>query len=316
MCYALKVHQIWFVLQSLLFLLLLLWNHHFGSLKPAEQWDWIDITAEGSSVVMCLLWLAFILSLREPGATTRCFAIGFICMSLSLAQDLIDEFIELNQHQNIANMFESLALGFVLIIYAFWKWREEQQGLTHYLIQRQKLNVNHPILSQGLTLPDFQFLKQNIQQASQKDSLEDQWLVVISLDPGQVLQAQLPCAQINKLTLFISELLLISVREQDLVCRYAGQSYMIWLPNTDETQAKRLTQTLHEQLNRYTFHVSNRQSLSFTWHVNLVPKSKSKYAKRSPEQLLKEAIDLISKQQRIPAAPLSTNPDSEITNAC
>ncbi|SHO55097.1 diguanylate cyclase domain-containing protein [Vibrio quintilis] len=296
--YALSVHRRWFVWLVVLLTGLVTLNYANGNVKSWAELDWVDIAGEGSSVVMVVIWLVLILSIRAPGRTTSYFAAGIIGMIIALSQDLIDEFIRLQSYTIIGSIMEYMFFGLGLTTYAFWQWRKEQQALTSYLLLRQKMNNRNPLVTEGVRLPGVDYLHQALLQQAKAAISQKQpqrwrqtWLLVLDMQQSERFVHELGSDEATRLNIALSELLLISVRPQDLVCHYAAQRYVVMLEATDEIVAARLQQHLQQQLSQFSFCTSAGELAALTWQTKLVPGGEARSPQKAVRQLIDAAMD-------------------------
>ncbi|CAM3624335.1 hypothetical protein VA7868_02478 [Vibrio aerogenes CECT 7868] len=294
MTYALSVHRRWFIWLIVLLTALVTMNYANGEVKSRAELDWIDIAGEGLSVLMVMIWLMVILSIRAPGRTTSYFAAGIIGMIIALAQDFIDEFIRLQTYTIIGSIMEYMCFGLGLMTYAFWQWRQEQQALTRYLLLRQKMNNKNPLVTEGVRLPGVDYLHQALLQQvkaaisqKQPQRWRQTWLLVLDMQDSEQFVHERGSGEATRLNIALSELLLISVRPQDLVCHYAAQRYVVMLEDTSETVAVRLRQHLQQQLSQFSFCTSAGELAALQWQTKLVSGGEV----RSPQKAVRQLID-------------------------
>ncbi|WP_427980307.1 diguanylate cyclase domain-containing protein [Agarivorans sp.] len=253
---ALKQYWYWLLLLMLLLAAQFVLNSYVGEFKLPTEWDWVDIVGEGLSALLVLCWLLLILSVRAKGRVTHLFALGLIMLDLALVQDFLDEFIRLPEHIQWDSLLEASPVGLLLITAAFWCWRREQHTTNLYLSKRQHIFSHPSALDKSLHIPDLAYLKHTLLKRSGN---LPQWqhtaLLLIEIRQFNHLLHQHGSKQADALLLMVTELLLLSLRSNDLLCHYAGARFVIVFSEVQLEQARKLAVELKQNIENFSLPV-------------------------------------------------------------
>ncbi|MGY0613764.1 hypothetical protein [Vibrio sp. FJH11] len=289
--YGLRCHRFWLVILVISLSVLFAFNYLNGYVKQREQLDWLDIIGEGSSAIMVLVWVLVILSTRTPGKITNYFSLGFICILLSLSQDLIDEFIKLESYTIVGNIMECMLIGLGMVTYAFWQWRKELLVINNYISQRRKLNPRTPIHAENYRLPDVSYLHRALMGTKLAPKLnEPTFLLVINLINERQFVHSLSPTEVNRLHISISELLFITARSCDLVCHCAAHRYLILMENGDDKEASQFARHLEKLLNNFVFYLDSGDFVELEWQFSLTQSQKRAHTPQSAQKLIDDSL--------------------------
>ncbi|WP_432452917.1 MULTISPECIES: diguanylate cyclase domain-containing protein [unclassified Agarivorans] len=287
--YALKPHRWWLLLQVVSLVGLIGLNAHHGEIKSWAQLDWVDIVGEGATALLIVCWLIIILSVRAKGWLTDLFACGLIAMVLALSQDLLDEFFQLESGIRWDSWLESMPVGFLLLTAALWFWRAEQQQISRYLSRRKLLSPAPTAIDGGLNIPGFEYLQQQLlQRAKQPKTWLNNQLLLLEVADFNALSRCYGGSAADKLLMTITELLLLALPPDALLCRYAGQRFAILL-NHSPPQAAILSQQLSTLLQHFCFRNQQNQAIHPSFHWVKVSAELADSPQQAVQQLLEQA---------------------------
>ncbi|MEH6447441.1 MAG: diguanylate cyclase [Oleispira sp.] len=281
-----------------------------GEIKSWNVIDWLDVAGEGGCAIALLIWMVFILGSRPLGRVTDLLALGLGFMFLAFWQDTLDEFIQLPSSL-LWNQMESIAmpLGILLLTYGLYHWHQEQLVLNYQLRKRELIFREHRAFDQLTLTGQFEYLSQQL--SSHKNSGPNQSLVFLILDINNFsyFNRQFGHQEGDRLLLEMCELILLNLRQQDLICRYAGDRFAIMLPNTSLTQGRQIAAELKQAVKHFAFKVpqssdSQFQSLSIgcvQWQIE----NNDSLALESTEKLLERANLALLKDKPIHLANVS-----------
>lgn|GEM_PF-243396 len=251
---ALNRHRNWLLLQALLLVLLLGFNIFNGELKPRSEWDWVDICGESAAVLFVLSWLLIILSIRPKGRVTNCFAAGFIALAVAFSQDMLDEFFQLYEGVSWDSWIESTPIGLLLLTVAFWLWRIEQQQINLFLQRRKLLQSRPAAMDSTLHIPDLAYLQGLLLNRSEdKQVWSSTAIIMLELESINEISHRYGGREADRLLLLVTELLLLSLRPQDLLCRFAGQRFVVLLDNVTAQQAADIEMELRRIVKHFPY---------------------------------------------------------------
>lgn len=202
--------------------------------KPVMQWSGTDIAGEGSLVAMAAVWLAQLRASRPGGRVTDWLCVGLAGLLLGQWADLLDEFWRLPKAVVWDNVLEStlLPLGALCLTIGLHHWRLEQRALGEQLVKRERLFREHRSVDAVTQLGDAGYMAAQI--AIEQQQGRPGALVMLALEDGvgegagegagtlAGIAREHGLAEADRLLQALTHLLLLNLRAQDLLCRYAG----------------------------------------------------------------------------------------------
>ncbi|MHC8407879.1 GGDEF domain-containing protein [Pseudomonas sp. TMB3-21] len=213
-----------------------------GELKSVSEWVWLDIIGEGGSALLALVWLGLVLKSRPAGRVTNYLAMGLSGIFFSWWIDSLDEFIRLPDSITWDHWLESgpMPVGMILLTIGIYHWHREQLAISAQMEKREKLFREHRLFDKVTPLGGADYLKRQL-ITSLEDSQRQQQplsLLVVDVDNFTAINQSFGHAEGDAVLQALSHLLLLNLRRQDLLCRLAGDRFVVLLPNTGETQAR------------------------------------------------------------------------------
>ncbi|MGE8405537.1 MAG: GGDEF domain-containing protein [Pseudomonas sp.] len=222
----------------------------FGEVKPWAQINWMDVVGEGGSGLIWLIWLVMLMRSRPAGRVTRMLAVGMACVCFSWWMDVLDEFIRLAPGAVWDNWLETapMPVGLLLVTFGIYHLHQEQQAINAQMSKREGLFREHLLFDKLTPLGGAQYLRQHLQRALEQASSEQQplSLVVLDIDDFSAVNLLHGEAEGDHLLQVLAQLLLLNLRQQDVLCRLAGDRFVVVMPNTGETQARWLADELQQ----------------------------------------------------------------------
>jgi diguanylate cyclase (GGDEF)-like protein len=219
-----------------------------GDLKPMGDWVWLDILGEGGSALLCLVWLGLVLKSRPAGRVTNFLALGLGLVFLSWWVDALDEFILLPDAINWDHWLESapMPLGLVLLTLGIYHWHREQLAISAQMEKRERLFREHLLFDKLTPLNTADYLRRQLQQSLAEARAEQQplSLVILDLDDFSQINRLHGHAEGDRVLQALTQLLLLNLRHRDLLCRLAGDRFVVLLPNTGAREAQLLAEEL------------------------------------------------------------------------
>lgn len=219
-----------------------------GDLKPMGDWVWLDILGEGGSALLCLVWLGLVLKSRPAGRVTNFLAIGLGLVFLSWWVDALDEFILLPDSISWDHWLESapMPLGLVLLTLGIYHWHREQLAISAQMEKRERLFREHLLFDKLTPLNTADYLRRQLQQSLVEARTEQQplSLVILDLDDFSQINRLHGHAEGDRVLQALTQLLLLNLRHRDLLCRLAGDRFVVLLPNTGAREAQLLAEEL------------------------------------------------------------------------
>ena len=219
-----------------------------GDLKPMGDWVWLDILGEGGSALLCLVWLGLVLKSRPAGRVTNFLALGLGLVFLSWWVDALDEFILLPDAISWDHWLESapMPLGLVLLTLGIYHWHREQLAISAQMEKRERLFREHLLFDKLTPLNTANYLRRQLQQSLAEARAEQQplSLVILDLDDFSQINRLHGHAEGDRVLQALTQLLLLNLRHRDLLCRLAGDRFVVLLPNTGAREAQLLAEEL------------------------------------------------------------------------
>lgn len=219
-----------------------------GDLKPMSDWVWLDILGEGGSALLCLVWLGLVLKSRPAGRVTNFLALGLGLVFLSWWVDALDEFILLPDAISWDHWLESapMPLGLLLLTLGIYHWHREQLAISAQMEKRERLFREHLLFDKLTPLNTADYLRRQLQQSLAEARAEQQplSLVILDLDDFSQINRLHGHAEGDRVLQALTQLLLLNLRHRDLLCRLAGDRFVVLLPNTGAREAQLLAEEL------------------------------------------------------------------------
>ena len=221
-----------------------------GDLKSTQEWVWLDVFGEGGSAVLCLVWLGLVLKSRPAGRVTNLLALGLSLVFFSWWIDCLDEFIRMPEHVTWDHWLESgpMPVGLVLLTLGLYHWHHEQLAISAQMEKRERVFREHRLFDKLTPLGAADYLRLQLEQSLARARSEQQALslVIIDLDDFSSINRTYGNAEGDRVLQALTQLLLLNVRRQDLLCRLAGDRFVVLLPNTGERVARQLADELQQ----------------------------------------------------------------------
>jgi len=221
-----------------------------GELKAVSEWVWLDIVGEGGTALLALIWLGLVLKSRPAGRVTNYLALGLSCIFFSWWIDSLDEFIRLPDSIAWDHWLESapMPVGMVLLTIGIYHWHREQLAISAQMEKRERLFREHRLFDKLTPLGGADYLKRQLADSLQDSQRQQQPLSLLALDLDNfaAINQDFGHAEGDAVLQALSHLLLLNLRRQDLLCRLAGDRFVVLLPNTGESQARLLAQELQQ----------------------------------------------------------------------
>jgi diguanylate cyclase (GGDEF)-like protein len=290
----LKLHLNKFLLIAGLIIISVLVSLSIGETKQWREIDWLDVAGEGGSAIALAIWMIFILGSRPQGRVTNLLALGLGFMFFAFWQDALDEFIQL-PNTVLWNQMESITMpmGILLLTYGLYHWHQEQLALNQQLRKREQVFREHRAFDQLTLTGQAEYLSKQLKTYENISHKQSLIFLMLDINNFSHFNRQFGNTEGDRLLLEMCEIILLNLRRQDLICRYAGDRFALILPNTSLTQGRQIAAELKQAVKHFAFKVpqsstSQFQSLSIGC-VQWQTEQKDKQTLESTEQLLERA---------------------------
>lgn len=223
-----------------------------GEIKAWESIKWVDVFAEGGSALLALIWLVLLLRSRPAGTVTLLLSLGLCCFVFSWWMDLIDEFIKMPPTIYWDNWLESMPIpiGLLLLTFGIYHWHKEELAISAQMVKRERVFREHRLFDALIPLGGADYLREQLKLAL-KDAKTSQRvlsLVAIDIDDFYKINAQYGHQEGDQVLQSITQLLLLNLRDQDLLFRLAGDRFVALLPDTREHEANHIANELQHAI--------------------------------------------------------------------
>jgi diguanylate cyclase (GGDEF)-like protein len=227
-----------------------------GTGKPLAVWKWVDIASEGGIALMSAIWSLIILTSRPSGRVTTLLVGGLSAIAFASWVDCLDEFFAIAHDQYWDNWLESLPIlsGVPALTTGLYLWRQEQFSLNEHMQKRERLFRDHRSFDRITQLANADYLRRQIHLEQDRNPRQPCTLILLDVNQFHLINRQYGQREGDRLLQAISHLLLLNMRPDDLLCRYAGDRFAILMPATHQEQANRTAQHLERVVNLLTHH--------------------------------------------------------------
>ncbi|ALS99373.1 GGDEF domain-containing protein [Lacimicrobium alkaliphilum] len=217
-----------------------------GELKSWQQIDWLDVVGEGGIVLLTIVWQLFLLISRPSGRVTTLLTIGLCCFMFSSLLDALDEFIHYPEHA-LLPLFESVPapFGMILMTWGLYQWHQEMLTLNAQLRRREAGVREHDEVDLVTRLYRADYMREQISQSLIRHQAGF-CVAVVDIDQFDAFNRRFGHGEGDRLLREVAELILMNVRQTDLVCRYAGDRFILLMP---QLPLKRASQQVHQIAN-------------------------------------------------------------------
>lgn len=212
-----------------------------GDVKSVAAWAWLDIAGEGGSAALVLIWICLLLKSRPAGRVTDLLFLGLACLFFSLWMDVTDEFVQMADSVRWDAWLESgpMPVGFVLLTFGIYHWHREQLAISAQMRNRERLYREHRQFDKLTPLGGAAYLKTQIELTIKQAEIDRQplSLIMLDMDSFNMINRDYGQKEGDRVLQVVTQLVLLNLREHDLLCRLAGDRFVVVLPNTLESQA-------------------------------------------------------------------------------
>lgn len=254
----LKLHRTYLICAALGLALMPFPYAALGISKTIAEWRWFDILCEGGTAAMALTWLLIMLSSRPGGVVTRLFALGLTGIMLGSWADCMDEFWRVPKTSLWDNWLEGLLpAGMALLTAGMVYWRHEQFSLNEHLQKRERLFREHRAFDRLTQLAGADYLRSQIRAEYARSPGQACALVLLDIDGFHRINREHGQREGDRVLQAVGHMLLLNLRNDDLLCRYAGDRFALLLPATDAAQADALARHLCAMVEAMRHHGAN-----------------------------------------------------------
>lgn len=228
-----------------------------GVAIPLAEWDGVDIASEGGTALLAAVWCLIVLSSRPDGLVTRLLAGGLACIMLGSWADCLDEVFDVDKAALWDNALESLLpLGMLVLTVGMYYWRREQATLSDHMRKRERLFRNHRPFDRITQLADAAYLRAQLRLESRRSDTAHCALVLFDIDAFHRINREHGQAEGDRVLQAVAHMLLLNLRNDDLLCRYAGDRFAVLMPGLTEPEARDAAQHLCRMVSSMRHHAA------------------------------------------------------------
>lgn len=223
-----------------------------GNIKSFSEWNWVDILGEGGATVFIGIWIFFLIKSRPLGRVTNYIFYGLCFTFFHMWMDSLDEFIRLPKDIAWDAWLESIPfpIGLYLLTMGIYFWHQEELAISKHMQKRERIYRDHRLFDALTPLADAHYFKTQLKSAMEQEPEEMENMSVVLLDMHNF-------NQVNQMYSFdegtsvlqhISQLISLNLRPHDLLCRFAGDRFIMLLPKTNVQQAEKIALQLERMI--------------------------------------------------------------------
>ncbi len=223
--------------------------------KAQHDIEWMDVSGEGGITLITLIWIFFMLISRPAGKVTNLLVGGLTLVHISLLADLMDEFLIYPEAHYWFTAWESIPapVGLIIMTLGLYHWHKEQLSMNNQLRRRERFYRNHGLIDYITGLYTADYMIEQINNELQQPNSKPFSLLMLDIDKFDDFIQTWGDRQGDRLLRELSELILMNIRITDLACRYAGDRFIIILPDTRPDDAKQLALQLEQAITHFAF---------------------------------------------------------------
>ena len=226
-----------------------------GVAKSFEHWKWTDIVSEGGTAVMAGSWVLFTLSSRPGGLVTRLLAGGLALIMIGSFADCMDEFFAISKAARWDHWLEGMVpVGMLVVTIGMYYWRHEQFRLNDHLQKRERLFRDHRAFDRITQLANADYLRRQIRHEQARRPGQPCALVLLDIDGFHLINREFGQPEGDRVLQAVGHMLLLNLRNDDLLCRYAGDRFALLLPDTSWEEAASLARHLTAMVGQMRHH--------------------------------------------------------------
>jgi diguanylate cyclase (GGDEF)-like protein len=228
-----------------------------GHLKPVSDWRGIDLLGEGGTALMAAGWMRIVLGSRPAGRVTLLLALGLAGVALGAWADTLDEVFAMHDAPwRVDKWIESglTPLGMLLLTLGLMDWRREQFQLSEHMQQRERLFREHRDFDRITQLASTDYLREQIALEQERNAGVSSALLMLEIADLQSLVRTHGRRDGVRALQAVTHQLLLNLRHDDLLCRHAGDRFLVLLPKTSLADAQRSADHLARMVGATRFH--------------------------------------------------------------
>lgn len=240
-----------------------------GTPRPVAEWRVIDLLGEGGTALMAAYWMHIVLGSRPAGRVTLLLALGLAAVALGMWADALDEVLPVRDAARVDKWFESglVPLGMLLLTLGLMGWRREQFQLSDHMQRRERLFREHRDFDRITQLARVDYLREQVAREQQHHPETPAALVMLEVTGLQAVLHEHGRRDAVRALQAVTHQILLNLRNDDLLCRYSGDRFLLLLPRTAAVEAGQTARHLARMVGQMRFHSAEggRAALQIRW---------------------------------------------------
>lgn len=232
-----------------------------GTLKPENEFDWLDAIGEGGITLMTLIWIFFTLVSRPSGRVTNLLFIGLTLTHISMLLDFLDEFLTYPQDWTWLTTVESLPapFGMIMMTIALYHWHQEQNTINIQLRRTERFYREHSLIDfiTGLYSADYLKNQINLEINTAKSHGASFSLMMFDIQHFSQFNQHYGYENGDILLREVAQLITMNIRDNDLACRYASDRFIVLMPNTQKEVAEEIAKQTKKSIEHLAYKLDN-----------------------------------------------------------
>jgi len=234
-----------------------------GQLKDIAEVEWLDVVGEGSICLLTLCWITAVMISRPPGKVTALLVAGLSFFNFSAMLDVFDEFTFYSDAAHWLSVVESIpaAMGMIVMSIALYWWHQEQLALNKQLQRREMWYRAHDqidVITQLYRADYWRARAMELQEQGVKAAV-----VVLDINDFSQFNLRYGHAEGDRFLKEISQLIVMNLRAVDLACRYAGDRFVILMPEVAANEAREFARQLECSIRNVAFRSGGQTTAIF-----------------------------------------------------
>lgn len=238
-------------------------SFNFGVNKAVMAYKWTDIVGEGSVALLTVFWILAAMASRPPGKVTLLLVLGLNCFMFSGLLDVLDEFVRYPPGHEFISVIESIpaAIGMVIMSVALYLWHLEQLALNRQLQRRELQYRSFEQIDFITQLYTAEYWRERTLELQKRGITA----AIVVLDVNNFTQFNIKFGNVegDRLLRELAHLILMNLRPNDLACRYAGDRFVILLPDADAQFAADLAIQIENSIKNVAYRANEQTAASY-----------------------------------------------------